>query len=278
MQGQNIFGDEKEIKRLEVQNRLFLKLEKPLIARLFSGKIGLSVLDIGCNNGAKTFELFSEAPFSHVIGIEHNEKLVAKANEKYGSEKFSFYKADIESPGFTDNCNIKQFDIIYISFVLMHLRDPEMLLKRLKNYLKPNGVLIAAEANDGVSDISPDCKELFNGAVRILKNDKYAGNREIGKILPQLLSKCGYTDIETLCDYVVAYADETEKKEDIFTTFFSYLPDDIKLLLTEDPEKSEYIAFSDWMCENYGKLHHVITDNKTEIKMGLKITACKRKL
>lgn len=51
MQGQNIFGNEKEIKRLEVQNRLFSELEKPLILRLFSGKSGLSVLDIGCKIG-----------------------------------------------------------------------------------------------------------------------------------------------------------------------------------------------------------------------------------
>lgn len=281
MQGQNIFSDEKEIRRLKIQNRLLSGLEKPLICRLFSGKNALSVLDVGCNNGAKTFELFSDAMFSRVIGLEHGEDLVTKANEKYGCGKFSFYKADIESPKLADklaeNCDIKQFDIIYISFVLMHLNDPEMLLKRLKGFLKPGGVLIAVETNDCASEIKPCGQELLDGAVKILENDKYAGKRGMGKILPELLIKCGYTDIETLCDFVSAAGMENEKKEDIFTTFFSYLPDDIKLLLSENPEDPEYAAFSDWIRENYEKLHLAVTDSKTEIKMGLKIIACKRR-
>lgn len=277
MQGQNIFGNEKEIKRLEVQNRLFSELEKPLISGLFSGKSGLSVLDIGCNNGAKAFRLFENDMFSRVIGIDCNEKLIEKADKAYGSRKFSFYKADIESPEFAEDFNIQQFDIIYISFVLMHLRDPEALLVRLKSLLKPDGVLIVTEGNDGIYDISPGGAELLRGALEILKKDKYAGNRETGKTLPDILSKCGYSDTETLCEYISAKADETEKKEDIFTTFFSYLPDDVELLLAEDPENAEYIAFSDWLRENYESLRRVITDNKTEIKMGLKIAACKRK-
>ena len=277
MQGKNIFGNEKEIKRLEVQNRLFSELEKPLISGLFSGKSGLSVLDIGCNNGAKAFGLFENDMFSRVIGIDCNEKLIEKADKAYGSRKFSFYKADIESPAFAENLNIQQFDIIYISFVLMHLRDPEALLVRLKSLLKPDGLLIVTEGNDGISYISPCGAELLRGALEILKKDKYAGNRETGKTLPDILSKCGYSDTETLCEYISAKADETEKKEDIFTTFFSYLPDDVELLLEEDPENAEYIAFSDWLRENYESLRRIITDNKTEIKMGLKIAACKRK-
>lgn len=277
MQGQNIFGNEKEIKRLEVQNRLFSELEKPLILRLFSGKSGLSVLDIGCNNGAKAFGLFSHDMFSRVIGVDCDAELIEKADKAYDSQKFSFYKADIESPEFAEVFNIQQFDIIYISFVLMHLRDPKALLVRLKSLLKPDGVLIVTEGNDGISDISPCGAELLRGALEILKKDKYAGNRETGKTLPDILSKCGYSDTETLCEYISAKAEDKEKKEDIFTTFFSYLPDDVELLLEEDPENAEYIAFSDWLQENYESLRRVIADNKTEIKMGLKIAACKRK-
>lgn len=277
MQGKNIFGDEKEIKRLKVQNRLFSETEKPLILKLFSGKSGLTVLDAGCNDGSKAFELFSDSAFSRVIGFERDESLVKKANKKFGSEKFSFYTADIEQPDFADICNIKQFDIIYISFVLMHLNDPEKLLKRLKKYLKPNGSLIIAEANDGISDIFPNGKNLLCGAMEILKRDKYAGDREMGEKLPALLSECGYTEIETLCDYISAYAGEQKKKEDMFAVFFSYIPDDIKLLLTQEPENAEYIAFFDWSDNNFEDLRRVITDGKTEIKMGIKLLICKRK-
>ena len=83
--------------------------------------------------------------------------------------------------------------------------------------------------------------------------------------------------LSILNEFVNEISCRCKKKEDIFTTFFSYLPDDVELLLEEDPENAEYIAFSDWLRVNYESLHRVITDNKTEIKMGLKIAACKRK-
>ncbi len=98
MQGQNIFGNEKEIKRLEVQNRLFSELEKPLILRLFSGKSGLSVLDIGCNNGAKAFGLFSHDMFSRVIGVDCDAELIEKADKAYDSQSFPFTKRILSRP------------------------------------------------------------------------------------------------------------------------------------------------------------------------------------
>ena len=226
-----------------MQNRLFSELEKPLILRLFSGKSGLSVLDIGCNNGAKAFGLFSHDMFSRVIGVDCDAELIEKADKAYDSQKFSFYKADIESPEFAEVFNIQQFDIIYISFVLMHLRDPKALLVRLKSLLKPDGVLIVTEGNDGISDISPCGAELLRGALEILKKDKYAGNRETGKTLPDILSKCGYSDTETLCEYISAKAEDKEKKEDIFTTFFPIFPMMLSFYLKKTPKTPNILLF-----------------------------------
>lgn len=275
MQGQNIFGNEKEIKRLEVQNRLFSELEKPLILRLFSGKSGLSVLDIGCNNGAKAFGLFSHDMFSRVIGVDCDAELIEKADKAYDSQKFSFYKADIESPEFAEVFNIQQFDIIYISFVLMHLRDPKALIVRLKSLLKPDGVLIVTEGNDGISDISPCGAELLRGALEILKKDKYAGNRETGKTLPDILSKCGYSDTETLCEYISAKAEDKEKKEDIFTTFFPIFPIMLSFYLKKTPKTPNILLFPIG-CRKITKVCTALLPIiKPKLKWGLKLQPAK---
>ena len=67
MEKKNIFTTEKELGRLSTQNRLIYACEQPIFRELFAGKRGLSVLDVGCNDGEKTFRWFSVPEVSVVI-------------------------------------------------------------------------------------------------------------------------------------------------------------------------------------------------------------------
>ena len=60
------------------------------VRAFFKGKSELSVLDIGCNDGARTFHRFSDDRISRVIGLEYNQQLVERANSQFGNTKFSF--------------------------------------------------------------------------------------------------------------------------------------------------------------------------------------------
>ena len=76
MQSQLVFQEEKERERLRRQNLLLSQAEKPALEHFFKGKSELSVLDIGCNDGARTFHRFSDDRISRVIGLEYNQQLV----------------------------------------------------------------------------------------------------------------------------------------------------------------------------------------------------------
>ena len=148
MQSQLVFQEEKERERLRRQNLLLSQAEKPALEHFFKGKSELSVLDIGCNDGARTFHRFSDDRISRVIGLEYNQQLVERANSQFGNTKFSFYQMDVDRDSFSADfqklCTEpedREFDLICLSFVLMHLHDGEKLLRTLKNFLKKGGLL-----------------------------------------------------------------------------------------------------------------------------------------
>ena len=161
MQSQLVFQEEKERERLRRQNLLLSQAEKPALEHFFKGKSELSVLDIGCNDGARTFHRFSDDRISRVIGLEYNQQLVERANSQYGNTKFSFYQMDVDRDSFSADfqklCTEpedREFDLICLSFVLMHLHDGEKLLRTLKNFLKKGGVIFITESNDRISTLA----------------------------------------------------------------------------------------------------------------------------
>ena len=101
MQSQLVFQEEKERERLRRQNLLLSQAEKPALEHFFKGKSELSVLEIGCNDGARTFHRFSDDRISRVIGLEYNQQLVERANSQYGNTKFSFYQMDVDRDSFS---------------------------------------------------------------------------------------------------------------------------------------------------------------------------------
>ena len=281
MESQLVFQDKKEIKRLRVQNSLLACYEAPILEQIFAEGQNLAVLDVGCNDGCKTLERFTSDSVSRVIGLEYNEELVSKAQKKYGGEKFSFYRVDVETQDFPERIRnimnenqIHGFDVIYLSFVLMHVSDVKKLLVNLRPFLKADGKLLIIEANDADSTLNCDQNGLLGEFLGILKKDKYSGNREVGATICDILPVCGYENICVWHDAVSAAEGEREKKKAIFTTFFSYLREDVSLLLESEPDNKEYNLWSAWLNSNYETLKRLILRNESIISMGMKIVTC----
>lgn len=283
MQSQLVFQEKNEIKRLRVQNSLLSAYEDPIFAQIFSEVQELMVLDIGCNDGSKTVERFSSNTVSKVVGLEYNADLVIKAQKKYGNEHFSFYQLDVEDSDFANKLReimsektIRSFDVIYLSFVLMHLKDTKKLLCALQTFLSENGKILIIEANDSASTLSNDTSGLLSEYFDILKKDKYSGNREAGRYICETLCECGYENIRVWQDSISAGIGEKEKKKAIFTTFFSYLPEDVKLLSLLEPDNEDYKKWALWIDEKYKILKRLILQEKSEISMGMKFLTCTR--
>ena len=284
-----VFQDDKEIERLRVQNKLLLPYEKAVLDSLFvnsskesANECGQAVLDIGCNDGEKTVSIFSYNSISNVVGLEYNGKLAQKAQKEFGNDKFFFSTLDVERDDFTETLGkimkergINAFDCIYLSFVLMHLKNPRKLLLSLFSLLKTGGTLVIVEANDRASFLSSDDDHLLDTFLDILSKDKYSGNRFLGATVEQMVKDCGYKDITIWCDGVYAGYGEQAKKQAIVTTFFSYLEEDVDILLKED-DCDEYRKWKSWLSSNLPTLDSLILKNESEISMGMKILSCKK--
>lgn len=281
----SIFENSKEIDRLAVQNRLLKEYEEPVCRRLLEGRQGVRVLDVGCNNGSKTADRFSRSGVSTVIGLEYNQTLADRAQEAYGDDRFSFYRCDVEQPEFPDQLRgwmakhqVEAFDLIHISLVLLHLRDPGQVLRQLKQFLTPDGRLLIIEANDAENRLSSRDEHLFREFMDILGKDPFSGNRELIHTVPKLLEEQGYTGIVLENAVMGTKGHEKVKKEEMFDTFFSYLPEDVTLLREQEPENPLYQQWEAWVSQHYEALYHQIISEGAEITLGLSIYTARKEI
>ena len=277
---QNVFLDEVELKRLMVQGRLLSEYEQPIYQKVIDGRKGLTLLDVGCNNGWKTKERFSDKNFKKIIGIDCLDLLVEQARKQFGNEVLSFYACDVATEDFAEKLqqimqkeNIPAFDIIHCSFMLMHTKEQEEILRRLKAFLAPGGKLIAIEPDDTTSYMNPDPDGIYREFLQVLSADPYAGKRNMGAELPGLFANSGYTDIELECSEIASSGNEITKKEHIFDTFCSYLQEDL-ILLRQGAEGGAYQKEWEWVQKNFEKLRQLMTGEASTVSMRVKIYTC----
>lgn len=273
-----VFQQERERKRLAIQNRLMKEYEQPVYTRLLCQGSGLNILDVGCNDGGKTAERFSRDNVRRVIGLEYHGGLAEQAQKAYGGGRFAFYQCDVEAPDFAgrlrklmERNHVECFHVIHISFVLLHLKDPGRLLGQLRGFLAPGGRLILVEPNDMASMVSPDPQGLLQHFLYILSQDPLAGDRTCGARLPALLDGCGFRNISIEETAVRAGPGELQKKEEIFEVFFSYLLWDLELLKRQKPDCGPYRAHLKWMEQHYEDLRSLVLAERAVVLMGVSI-------
>lgn len=99
-----------------------------------------TALDIGCGNGAFG-ELFKTQRSCTVWGIEPNKTAAQEANGKIDNVINALFSRDM--PELAN----KRFDVIFFNDVLEHLVNPAEVLEDCKNFLSPNGYIIASIPN-----------------------------------------------------------------------------------------------------------------------------------
>ena len=117
----------------------YARRERTEIARLIP-QTARSVLDVGCAAG-ETGRLLREAGYNRIVGIERDVESAARAREIYDE----VLVGDVEhmelslEPG--------AFDCIVFADVLEHLVEPGDLLRRFRDYLTDDGVVVASIPN-----------------------------------------------------------------------------------------------------------------------------------
>lgn len=152
-------------------------------------------LDVGCGGGDVTVALSRMVPQGHVTGIDFDESKILLAQQEannLGIENVDFRAEDVTASPQSD----ERYDLIYVRFVLTHLRDPERALRRFYDQLNPDGVLAVEDIDFGGHICYPPSAsfdryvELYSQSAKARGCDPFIGPR-----LPSLVQSAGYSDV-----------------------------------------------------------------------------------
>ena len=107
------------------------------LQKLLPDFTGKTVLDLGCGYGWHCLYA-AEHGAKSITGVDLSEKMLAVAKEKTEGYPVNYLQADIA----TVNFPAKTFDIVLSSLAIHYVADFNQLILNIKNYLKPEGVLV----------------------------------------------------------------------------------------------------------------------------------------
>lgn len=266
-----------ELDRLAAQNLLFREAECGTYAQILQQYPQARVLDIGCNNGTKLVNRFSYPAIEQVVGLEFHGALAQQAQAQFGNQHYAFYQCDVEDASLLQQLEaimtergIEVFDIVHISLVLLHLKNPAAVLNTLRKVLSPQGQLLIVEPADNTMVVSPDPLHLRDGFVAAMEADPYSGNRNFVHSLPQLLQDCGYENIAIQPQIIFGDATAWDRKALIFEIICSFLEEDAQLAPEDAPWKH-------WVADHFAQFEHLIKEEESQITVELHMITCSPK-
>ena len=156
---------------------------------------GSRVLEAGCGVGAQTLTLARNSPGASIMAIDVSGASVCEAEKKVlaaGLTNVTFRQADIFNLPFARH----SFDHVFICFVLEHLKEPGLALRRLKECLRPGGTITVIEGDHGSAIFHPDSEAAHTAiGCQVELQARAGGNALIGRGLYPLLVSAGYNAI-----------------------------------------------------------------------------------
>lgn len=119
----------------------FTNIRKDLVS-VIENRRGLKVLEVGAGFGETLFYLKQRGIASEAIGLDIFEDVEKKDQYKSIDGFIVGNIEELELPQFNE-----YFDVILLADVLEHLIEPALVLKKLKQYLKPQGEILVSMPN-----------------------------------------------------------------------------------------------------------------------------------
>lgn len=192
-------SSEEETKRLNKQSDL---IKESAIEHLHKAglRTGLRVVDMGCGSGAMTTYLAEQVgPTGHVYAIDIDDKQLEATRKALADKNLTnvtFIRCDITSENPEElNDIIDCIDIVYMRFVLMHLKRPDIAVKNLRRVLKEKGRVASQESlleSTHCEPIdSPEIRRSYAHTIELAK--KLGTDKNIGGKLLELFTAAGFT-------------------------------------------------------------------------------------
>ncbi len=272
--------DEVEVARLETQLRISKAFDQPVYDRAIDGRSGLTVLDIGSNNGNHIMDRVGmRDEVSRVIGIEFNEEEVLMANEKFGATgKAEFFALDIEASDFESSFNeilakvgIRKFDLINLSMIVLHLKNPAKLFKVLRKHIADGGRIIVKDIDDGLNFANPDPDGDFERVMQLCVEDDYAGYRYSGRQIFTYLSKAGFGNIKLERSGLSTIGMSFDERQALFDTYFDFILGDLKLMVEQKPDNAALVSDYEWLRDKFSDIEDAFHDTHFVFSLGFMI-------
>lgn len=156
---------------------------------------GASCLDLGCGGGDVTRTLGRMVgPEGNVVGIDFDAKKLEMAREE--TERAGLANIVYAMHDVTEWEPSHPFDVVYIRFLLTHLRDPEGVLRAIARHIRPGGVIILEDIDFRGHFAEPPNEALDRSVEWYTKTVRTrGGDPNIGPRLPGLLRTTGYDDV-----------------------------------------------------------------------------------
>ena len=254
--------DSREIRRLQIQDKVVLAFDGEIYLNSAKDFSRVYALDLGSNRGDNFYNRFSSIPnLDKAVGIEYDVAAVEYANQKFGGEKFRFFCADVEAEDFAEQletickeCTIEKFNMVNISMLLLHLKKPYNLLKILRGFMAPNGILIIRDIDDGFNVAYSDKEKIFEQTIRYCAESEFSGYRTSGREIYTMLKDTGFKDIRLENLGISTVGMDYDERDALFDTYFSFIADDLRLMAEKYPDSEHYKNAYRWILDHYDRL------------------------
>lgn len=278
-------ADLKELKRLKIQQNLMKEFDRETYQKILNRYDDIKVLDIGSNNGDFIMNrMGNHDKVSLVVGLEYDGNIVNNANEKYNKDNAYFYQINVEDESLSDKLeeillkhNIEKFNVINLSMIILHLKNPFKLLKTLRRFLSSDGSVIVRDIDDGINYAYPDDNDDFARVVSICKQNETSGYRHSGRQIYTLLKRAGYVDIKLEKSGLSTIGMDFEEREALFDTYFSFILDDCRIMVERYPDNNHYLNDYNWYKNIYEDLEERFQDDTFVFSLGFMIYSARKK-
>lgn len=165
-------------------------------------KEGMRVLDIGCGMGILACEIAKlVGPTGRVLGIDISQEQIDQSRLLAEREKISNV-AFRQMSAYDIGTLKEEFDLIYTRYILMHIKDPQSVVKSALALLAKEGVMICDERGDNNDAFF--CEPQNNGYDAWVNGNKFqmrvqGSDNTFGMKLHRIFQELGYTS--SLCTF-----------------------------------------------------------------------------
>jgi SAM-dependent methyltransferase len=231
-----------EYERLRIQARVW----EPATTRVLDAigvSPGMRGLDVGCGPG-EGLRLLAErvGPAGSVTGID-NDPAVAR-------DAAAHVRATTDTPVEVVTADVRDladppggpFDVVTVRLVLMHLPDPVAVLRRLRGWLRPGGVLLVQDYDIGPYAMWPPVPQ-WAELVRTVEEtvDAIGGDVRCGRKLPLHLAAAGLGEPAGV-DVSSVLAPVVEVLDVCVSAYGNLLPAAVRLGTTTEERGREVLA------------------------------------